>query len=255
MPDAAALASDLLQLSRDLGREDRSLAILGEGNASARISGDEFWVKASGHSLATLEHAGLARCRVQGLLALLKGRAPSDARVETALLDSRVDASAPKPSVESMVHAWLLTLPGVSFVGHTHPVAVNAVLCSPKAGLFARRRMFPDEIVGCGPESVLVDYVDPGLALARAIRVAVEAHRRRLGLVPRVILLRNHGLIALGATSRAVLASTLMAVKSAEIFIGASALGGPKFLPAVEVARIAGRSDEHYRQRALGLQP
>jgi ribulose-5-phosphate 4-epimerase/fuculose-1-phosphate aldolase len=67
-------------------------------------------------------------------------------------------------------------------------------------------------------------------------------------------LLENHGLIALGATPEAVLAATLMAAKAAEIFVGAAAIGGePRFLTHDEVARIAGRPDEHYRQRALGL--
>ncbi len=44
----------LLELSRDIGREDRQLAILGEGNTSVRLSNDQFAVKASGSSLATL---------------------------------------------------------------------------------------------------------------------------------------------------------------------------------------------------------
>jgi len=68
-----------------------------------------------------------------------------------------------------------------------------------------------------------------------------------------VILLENHGLIALGGTPQAVLATTLMAVKSAEIYFGAAALGGPVFMSPEMVERIAGRPDEHYRQKALGL--
>src|SRR5262249_10914122 len=44
----------LLQLSHDLGREDRPFAILGEGNTSARLNGGRFAVKASGCSLGTL---------------------------------------------------------------------------------------------------------------------------------------------------------------------------------------------------------
>jgi len=44
-----------------------------------------------------------------------------------------------------------------------------------------------------------------------------------------------------------------MTDKSAEIFAGAAALGGPRFLAPGEVDRIANRIDEHYRQRALKL--
>lgn len=243
----------LLSLSHELGREERELAILGEGNTSARTGEDSFLVKASGSNLATLATAGVTECRLAPLVAILDDETISDEGVETALLDARVDASARKPSVEAMFHAWLLTLPGVGFVGHTHPIAVNALLCSPRAADFATKRIFPDEIVCCGPSSVLVPYTDPGIVLARAIRSGVLAHREQTGLVPRLILLENHGLIALGATPEAVLAATLMARKAAEITLRSTSAGGPRYLTDADVSRIAGRSDEHYRQRMLGL--
>jgi len=44
-----------------------------------------------------------------------------------------------------------------------------------------------------------------------------------------------------------------MAEKAARIFLGASLLGGPTFLPKDTILRIAGRPDELYRQRAMGL--
>ena len=243
----------LLTLSHDLGREERRLAILGEGNTSARVSDSAFLVKASGSNLSSLTAVNLTECRFEGLLALMKQRTAKDAAIDQALLDSRVDPAARKPSVEAMFHAWLLTLPGVNYVGHTHPIAVNSLLCSEFARTFARRRLFPDEVVCCGPESVLVPYCDPGLKLAQAIRREVERYQRRSGLLPRLILLQNHGLIALGATPSAVLAATLMAVKSAEITLGAIAAGGAVYLSSSDVDRIAGRTDEHYRQKALGL--
>ena len=244
----------LLLLSHELGREDRGLALLGEGNTSTRIDAATLLVKASGSRLADLAGDGVTACRIEPLLELLEtGPAGEDGAVDRALLDSRVDQQARKPSVEAMFHAWLLTLPGVSFVGHTHPIAVNSILCSGRAAEYAAGRMFPDEIVCCGRTSALVPYTDPGLLLARAIRDAARDHIGRHGEAPRVILLRNHGLIALGATPAAVVAATLMAEKSARIFLGAMACGGPVFLNRDQVARIAGRPDEHYRQRALGL--
>ncbi|HVZ63755.1 MAG TPA: class II aldolase/adducin family protein [Lacunisphaera sp.] len=244
----------LLQLSHELGREDRRLAILAEGNTSARLDRRTFSVKSSGANLATLDRTGLTTCRFDALLPLLDLRSAGDAAVDAALFAARVDAKARKPSVEAVFHAWLLTLPGVNFVGHTHPVAVNQILCSKHARRFAQRRLFPDEIVCCGIESVFVSYTDPGLALAQAIRRAVISSIKRLARAPRVVLLENHGLIALGPTPESVLATTLMTVKAAEIFAGAAALGGvPRFLTPAQVARIAGRPDEHYRQRALGM--
>jgi rhamnose utilization protein RhaD (predicted bifunctional aldolase and dehydrogenase) len=250
----AGILARMLDLSHQLGREERKLAILGEGNTSARLSAETFVVKASGSNLGTLNEAGTAVCRFDRLLPLLDRKAMTDAAIDEALFAARVDANARKPSVEAIFHAWLLTLPGVNFVGHTHPITVNQLLCSKHARTFARRRLFPDEVVCCGVESVFVPYTDPGLKLAQAMRSAVIAHIKRLARPPRVILLENHGFIALGATPEAVLAATLMGAKAAEIFVGAAAAGGtPRFLTPAQVVRIAGRPDEHYRQQALGL--
>jgi rhamnose utilization protein RhaD (predicted bifunctional aldolase and dehydrogenase) len=253
-PATPDLKSRLLDLSHQLGREERKLAILGEGNTSARLGDDNFLVKASGSNLATLSLPGTAECYLSKLLPLLDAQSMSDTAIDEALFASRVSTEARKPSVEAIFHAYLLTLPGINFVGHTHPIAVNALLCSKHARTFATRRLFPDEIVCCGVESVFVPYTDPGLKLSQAIRTAVTEYIQRLSRPPRVILLENHGLIALGASPEAVLAATLMAVKAAEIFLGAAAISGePQFLTADQVERIAGRPDEHYRQKALGL--
>jgi rhamnose utilization protein RhaD (predicted bifunctional aldolase and dehydrogenase) len=256
--DSAAPAplERLLKLSHELGREERRLALLGEGNTSTRVGADTFIVKASGSNLATLSPLGVTECRFADLVPLLDKKAMTDTAIDEALFAARVDPQAKKPSVEAIFHAYLLTLPGVNFIGHTHPIAVNQLLCSKHARTFARRRLFPDEIVCCGVESVFVPYTDPGLKLAQAIRAAVVAYIKRLSRPPRVILLENHGFIALGPTPESVLAATLMGAKAAEIFAGAaSASGGraPQFLTPAQVTRIAGRPDEHYRQKALGL--
>jgi rhamnose utilization protein RhaD (predicted bifunctional aldolase and dehydrogenase) len=251
---AAKLAS-LLRLSHDLGREDRDLAILGEGNASCRLDDDSFLVKASGSSLRDLEESQLVACRFPALLPVLTAGAMTDAEIEQALLASRVDPSRPKPSVESVFHAYLLTLPGVDVVGHTHPLAVTQILCAGDevCRRFARERRFPDEVVCCGAKSVLVPYVDPGLPLAQKIREETERFMAEEGRTPRVILLQNHGVIALGASTASVLGVTLMMEKAARIFIGMSSLGAGTTLSPAQVARIDSRPDEHYRQRRLKL--
>ena len=249
---SAELTTKLIGLCHELGREERGMAILGEGNASTRLDEETFLVKASGHCLGTLEESGLTRCRFSTLLPLLEGTW-ADTDVERLLMESRTDESAAKPSVEGLFHAFLLTLPGISFVGHVHAIAVNQILCSPRAEEFATKRTFPDEIVCCGTESVLIPYTDPGVHLARAIAVGVKDYLERHGEAPRIILLQNHGIIALGGSPNAVLASLLMAEKAAKIFVGAAALGGPVFLTPENVARISGRSDEHYRRKVLKL--
>jgi ribulose-5-phosphate 4-epimerase/fuculose-1-phosphate aldolase len=82
----------------------------------------------------------------------------------------------------------------------------------------------------------------------------VENFEKEQGRLPRMILLQNHGLIAIGPSAGAVEATTKMAEKSAKIFLGASSLGGPVFLPEAQVRRISGRPDELYRQKVLKLE-
>lgn len=245
--------SSLLALSHELGAEHRQLAILGEGNTSAKLSGDSFLVKASGSSLGTLGEDDLVECRSAPLLALLGRDDLTDQQIEDELFACRVDSSGKKPSVEALFHAYLLSLPGINFVGHTHSIAVNQILCSPRAAEFAEKRLFPDEIVCCGPASVFIPYTDPGLKLSQVIQKGCETFIAQYGSNPRVILLENHGLITLGTTPAAVTAAMSMADKAARIFTGAATLGGPQFLTPQQVHRIANRIDEHYRQRALKL--
>src|SRR5512138_2184150 len=128
---------DLLNLSHEIGREDRGLAILGEGNTSARLSDDTFVVKASGTCLGTLKEEDVVECRLAALLPLLDKDSLTDQQIDEALLAARVDPQAKKPSVEAVFHAWLLSLPGIKFVGHGHPTTALQILCSPRARDFA----------------------------------------------------------------------------------------------------------------------
>ncbi len=250
---SSEVIQSLLTLSHQLGGERLRMAILGEGNTSVRLDDDSFAVKASGSNLASLTAADVTHCAFERLLPLLDKTSATDVEIDQALLAARLDPSAKKPSIEALFHAYLLTLPGVRCVGHVHAVAVNQVLCSPRAREFAEKRTCPDEIVMCGVEAVFVPYAEPGLGLSQAIRREVVAYVKRTGRDPKIILLQNHGIIAVGASPKAVLGSLLMAEKSAEIFVGAAALGGPVFLTPAQCERIAGRPDEHYRQKMLGM--
>jgi rhamnose utilization protein RhaD (predicted bifunctional aldolase and dehydrogenase) len=243
----------LIWLSHDLGVEHRDLAILGEGNTSAKLGDETFLVKASGSSLGTMTEADIVECRFEPLLAMLDRDDLSDQEIENELFNCRVDQHAKKPSVEALFHAYFLSLPNVGFVGHTHSVSVNAILCSPRAREFADGRLFPDEIVCCGTASVFVPYTDPGLKLAKVVREQTQQFLEKIGKLPRVILLENHGIITLGASPEGVKAAMFMAAKAARIFVESAVLGGPVFLSADDVDRIANRLDEHYRQRALKL--
>ena len=130
----------LLKLSHELGLESRGMAMLGEGNTSTRRDAETFWVKASGTNLAALKPAHVVACHSAPILAMMDRDSMTDVEVNQALLDSRVDPSALKPSVEALFHGYLLSLPDVNFVGHVHAIAINQILCSPRAKDFADRK-------------------------------------------------------------------------------------------------------------------
>ncbi len=97
---------------------------------------------------------------------------------------------------------------------------------------------------------MLVPYVDPGTILAQRIRTETDAFIEAENRPPRIVLLQNHGLIAIGATTGSVLAATLMAEKTPAFFWAQRLAVKPVGLTPQNVARIDSRPDEHYRQRA-----
>ena len=247
------ILQQLVAMSNRLGDPALDYVILGEGNTSARADADTFWVKASGTELRTIDRAGFVRVRFDRVLALLDEGDLDDDAIKEGLEAAKVDPTvAARPSVETVLHALALQLEEVNFVGHTHPTAVNTLLCSQRAEEAVSGRLFPDHIVYCCPASVYVPYTDPGLPLARRVRNSIgryiDAHHES----PKVILMQNHGLIALGRTAQEVEDITAMAVKAARVLLSTYALGGPHFLTAENVDRIHTRPDEAYRRQVSG---
>ena len=247
------ILADLVAMTRTLGDPALDYAILGEGNSSARIDNETFWVKASGAEMGTIEADGFVQVRFDGVLPMLETDSLGDDAVKARLEAARVDPKAQaRPSVETVLHALALKLHGVNFVGHTHPTAVNAILCSQKAAEVIAGRLFPDEIVYCGPAPVYIPYTDPGVPLARKVRDEINRYLDVYREAPKVILMQNHGLIALGRTASEVENITAMYVKTARVILGAYALGGLHFMSTEAVARIHTRPDEQYRRREWG---
>ncbi len=244
------ILNDLITLSHELGREDRALAILGEGNTSALNDDGTFWIKASGAQLNGITEEGFARARLDSVSSLLSAPDLGDAAVADGLLRSLVTPSAQRPSVETFLHAVCYAESGARWIGHTHPVSVNSILCSQLGAEPFRQHIFPDEIVNCGRDIAVVPYVDPGFLLAHAVRDELRRYQEAHGHPPKTLLMINHGLVALGETAREVLSITLMMDKWAKILLGAYSLGGAHFLSEAEADRIDSRNDEHYR-RAL----
>ena len=246
---AQTLQGELVKLARDLGDPARDLAILGEGNVSARSDDETFWVKASGSSLSTLQASDLSLVQFGPILSSLESDL-GETEVETLLVAAQTDPAHKKPSVETFLHALCLHH-GARWVGHTHAVAVNKVSCSVLGAEPFKRHIFPDAVVVCGRVPAVIPYVDPGLTLAKAVQTELTHFRDLYGTLPKLLLLENHGPVAMGSSAREVMNIMLMADKWARTLAGTYALGGPKFLPDEEVARIDGRLDEHYRRGRL----
>lgn len=240
----------LIDLTRTLGQPQNEYVIIGEGNTSYRLDGDSFLIKASGRGMRDIDASGFVAVRFAPILDLFDRVGDDRAALQQAMIDAKVDPSAPgRPSVEVTFHAMLLHGCDVNVIAHTHPVAVNGILCSSRAREFADHRLFPDEAVLCGPRSVFVPYVDPGLPLAAAIRNEVKVYMDEYGEAPKVILLANHGLIALGQSPTEALNITAMCVKAAKIFAGTCAVGDPVFMSEADIMHIYRRPDEIYRRK------
>lgn len=245
----------VVELSHRLGSPEMDCAILGEGNTSAREDEKTFWVKASGSQLANIKADGFVLVSFERVLALLENKDLSDADVKKALTEAKSDPAATgHPSVETLLHAVLLSIDGVNFVGHTHPTAINSLTCSQVFPKVFKGRLFPDEIVLCGVAPLLIPYTDPGIPLARKVRKSLHKYLDKYGERPKIVLMQNHGLIALGGTPQAVEDITAMEVKTARVLLGTLSAGGPLFMTEEAVGRIHTRPDEHYRQQILGLQ-
>jgi rhamnose utilization protein RhaD (predicted bifunctional aldolase and dehydrogenase) len=244
--------TELVELSRAIGRQERDLVVLAEGNTSVRLQDGSFFVKASGARLESADPASFVRVRLEPLLEAVLGDAPRDVR--ELLRSARVasSAAAAQPSIETFLHAVAIGRGGAQWVIHTHPTELTGLLCSSAAEeLLLSGAVFPDEAVVCGARPLYVRYAEPGLELARALARQLDDHIEGFGAPPRVILLANHGLVALGASAAEAESVTVMAVKAARVRVHALAAGGVRPLAPASVEAIIARQDEVERRALL----
>ena len=243
--------SELIELSRKLGDPSTSLAILGEGNTSADIEDGTFWVKASGSQLSTIDKNGFSRVYGEKVLDLLDNPTLDDIDVADGLKNALFDTKMRKPSVETFLHAICIFECKVKWVGHTHPISVMSILCSREGAKPFQKHIYPDEIVICGEQIAVVPYIDPGLPLARAVRETLHRFMDTYGHSPKLLLMENHGIVALGQQAKDVINISLMADKWARTILGTYTMSGPKNLTDDQASRIETRPDEAYRRNQI----
>ncbi|MGN6368325.1 MAG: class II aldolase/adducin family protein [Phycisphaerae bacterium] len=237
MPHRSVVA-ELLPFAHALGDPANEYVIHNEGDCSAKVDGKTFLLKASGKYLQKAKEDDFVPLTFEPLLQLV-ARKPNASRAAIVdCLHAASPAHAPMPSKEAFFHAVLLDLPGIRFIGHTHPTYVAGIMASPKAEAFATVRLFPQQVQLCGPRSLFVPYMDPGLPLAVELRYRLETYMNQYGEPPATILLGNHGMIALGPTAEAVLAATAMTQKAARAYVTAQSCGGALALPDDHVQRL-----------------
>ncbi|MDR1077859.1 MAG: class II aldolase/adducin family protein, partial [Propionibacteriaceae bacterium] len=157
----------------------------GGGNASVKRDG-VLHIKPSGTALATLRAEDLVPLKIDVLLEALRSNDPVEGDpVLWAAQQARLGpADGRRPSVEILFHALLPE----ALVLHLHPLTANALTCNQEAHQLAARLF--------GDQAVVVDYIDPGVPLARLIDQARRDHSARTGQpAPGLTLLRNHGVI------------------------------------------------------------
>jgi rhamnose utilization protein RhaD (predicted bifunctional aldolase and dehydrogenase)/NAD(P)-dependent dehydrogenase (short-subunit alcohol dehydrogenase family) len=180
--------------SRLLGR-DKSLVLHGGGNTSVKLRerdlfGEEqvvLYVKGSGWDLETIEPQGFSPVRLAHVLKLSGLPSLSDPEMVNQLVTHMLKASAPAPSIETILHGLMPQ----KFVDHTHADAVLAVT-NTKDGEKRIREIY-------GKRCVVIPYLMPGFDLAQfcAREMKRQGTPETVGMV-----LMNHGIFSFAETAR-----------------------------------------------------
>ena len=199
--------------SRLLGR-DPSLVLHGGGNTSVKVRevnlmGEEeeiLYIKGSGWDLATIEAPGFAPVRLAPMLQLAHLESLSDPQMVNELKTRVTRASAPTPSVETILHALLPH----RYVDHTHADAV-VTMSNTADGPKRIRELYGDKVV-------IIPYIMPGFALAREVArlFQEQANADTIGMV-----LLNHGIFSFGDNARESYERMIKLVDMAERYLAA----------------------------------
>jgi len=178
--------------TRLLGR-DPLLVLHGGGNTSVKTRATDdlgqehevIAVKGSGADMADIEPWGLPAVKLKPLRELRALEALSDESMVNVQRLNLLDASAPNPSVETLLHAFLPH----KFIDHTHAAAVLSLVDQPDGEGLAREVY--DGRMG------IVPYIAPGFGLAKAAARVFEEKPDVEGLI-----LHKHGIFTFGETAR-----------------------------------------------------
>jgi rhamnose utilization protein RhaD (predicted bifunctional aldolase and dehydrogenase)/NAD(P)-dependent dehydrogenase (short-subunit alcohol dehydrogenase family) len=186
---------------------DPLLVLHGGGNTSVKttmadVLGDKhevLCVKGSGWDMGTIEPRGLPAVKLAPLLGLRRLHRLSDEDMVNFQRLNLLDAAAPNPSVETLLHAFLPH----KFVDHTHAAAVLSLVDQPDGEELA------SEVYD--GEMGFVPYVIPGFGLAKLAAEVYEANPEVEGLI-----LHKHGIFTFGKDARQAYERMIEKVAKAE---------------------------------------
>lgn len=198
--------------------QNPALVLHGGGNTSVKTTMktrlgdavDVLCVKGSGWDLGSIEPAGHPACRMDHLRRMLACASMSDEDMVNELRLSLLDAQAPTPSVEALLHAAL----PATYIDHTHADAVLAVADQEDAARICQEIW--------GDSLLFVPYVMPGFGLAKRCDDLYRAAVKR-GEKPTVMVLERHGIFTWGDTAQASYQAMIDAVTRAEQYIATKA--------------------------------
>lgn len=183
--------SELIEVSRYYG-DNPDYVIAGGGNTSYKDH-ESIWIKASGIPLAGIDENGFVSLGRKKLAVIETAVYSNDPvrREEEVREDMKQAITAPvnlRPSVETSLH----NLIGYTFVVHTHPTLVNALMCSRDVMAEVKKRF--------GNTALMVEYTDPGYILFKKVQERIASYEAEHGKAPQIIFLQNHG-VFVGADS------------------------------------------------------
>ncbi len=203
---------------------DPLLVLHGGGNTSVKtrarddlgVEHEVIAVKGSGADMADIEPWGLPAVKLEPLRRLRALDALSDEAMVNVQRLNLLDSSAPNPSVETLLHAFLPH----KFVDHTHAASVLSLVDQPDGEALAREVY--DGRLG------VVPYIAPGFGLAKAAANVFDSDPRVEGLI-----LHKHGIFTFGDSAREAYERMIEMVSLAESRLRQ---GRPVVFPARQIA-------------------
>ena len=244
------VTDDLVALTRMLGEPAKDLVILAEGNTSSRLADGRVVVKASGAYMSSATRDDFVVTDVAPLIEMMDDPASSQEDLTTLLDAGEHDGIRRRGSIETLVHVAVHSVRPTAYVAHTHPTAVLGLLASVHAESAFAEWVYSDEAVVIGVP-LFVPYAAPGIALGRLFLERLRGYVAEHDELPSLILLGNHGIVAVGGSAAAVEAITLMAVKGARTRVQALSIGGVVGLGDDAVSHYFERTDMVERRKNL----